>query len=75
MIKVGDTISDIKEGTAAGVISVGILEGSSLMGLTKQEYEQLSETEKAERKKTIKQKSIKLQAHLMSFHIWENCRL
>ena len=53
VIKVGDTISDIKEGTAAGVISVGILEGSSLMGLTKQEYEQLSETEKAERKKQL----------------------
>lgn len=53
VIKVGDTISDIKEGIAAGVISVGILEGSSLMGLTKQEYEQLSETEKTERKKQL----------------------
>lgn len=53
VIKVGDTISDIKEGTAAGVISVGILEGSSLMALTQHEYEQLSETEKAERKKQL----------------------
>ena len=39
VVKVGDTISDIKEGIAAGVITVGILEGSSLMGLTQQEYE------------------------------------
>ena len=45
-VKVGDTISDIKEGAAAGVISVGILEGSSLMGLTQTEYEALSTQEK-----------------------------
>ena len=45
-VKVGDTISDIKEGVAAGVISVGILEGSSLMGLMQTEYEALSTQEK-----------------------------
>lgn len=43
IIKVGDTISDIQEGIHAGVISVGILEGSSLMGLTKDEYTSLDE--------------------------------
>lgn len=46
VVKVGDTISDIKEGIHAGVITVGILEGSSLMGLTMQEYEALNEQDK-----------------------------
>lgn len=55
-IKVGDTVSDIKEGKNAGMFTVGILEGSSVMGLTQKEYEGLSEQErvdqlvKAERK-------------------------
>lgn len=46
VMKVGDTISDIKEGVNAGVISVGILEGSSEMGLTEEEYEALSDSDK-----------------------------
>lgn len=46
VVKVGDTISDIKEGVQAGVISVGILEGSSLMALTQEEYEALPQEEK-----------------------------
>lgn len=36
--KVGDTVSDIKEALAAGVISIGVVEGSSVMGLTEDEY-------------------------------------
>ena len=43
VIKVGDTISDIKEGRNAGVFTVGIVEGSSEMGLTKEEYEALDD--------------------------------
>lgn len=46
VVKVGDTISDIKEGVAAGVITVGILEGSSLMGLSEDEFYKLNEQEK-----------------------------
>lgn len=46
VIKVGDTISDIKEGKNAGVLSVAVLEGSSEMGLSQKEYEALSEEEK-----------------------------
>lgn len=46
VIKVGDTISDIREGVQAGVYTVGVLEGSSLMGLTQSEYEALSANEK-----------------------------
>lgn len=48
VIKVGDTVADIKEGKNAGLISVGIIEGSSIMGLSEEEYEKLSSTQKEE---------------------------
>lgn len=48
VVKVGDTVADIKEGIAAGVISVGIIEGSSIMGLSEAEYQKLSDEEKTE---------------------------
>ena len=48
VLKVGDTISDIKEGKNAGVWSAGIVVGSSEMGLTQEEYEALSPEEKEE---------------------------
>lgn len=41
--KAGDTVSDIKEGVAAGVFSVGVVEGSSVMGLSEDEYAALDE--------------------------------
>jgi len=46
VIKVGDTVSDIEEGKQAGVLSVGVIEGSSVMGLSEAEYEALSAEEK-----------------------------
>lgn len=46
MVKVGDTISDIKEGVNAGVWTVGVIEGSSEMGLSQEEYETLPAKEK-----------------------------
>ena len=39
VMKVGDTISDILEAKNAGVTAVGIVEGSSELGLTKAEWE------------------------------------
>lgn len=41
VMKVGDTVADILEGKNAGLVTVGILEGSSVMGLTQEEYEAL----------------------------------
>lgn len=58
VIKVGDTVSDIKEGKNAGVVSVGVIEGSSVMGLTQEEYDKLTEGEKAEAKERVKEKFI-----------------
>lgn len=46
VVKVGDTISDIKEGVHAGVWSVGVIIGSSEMGLSSEEFANLSEAEK-----------------------------
>lgn len=46
VIKAGDTAADIKEGKHAGVTSVGIIEGSSAMGLSKEEYDSLTAAEK-----------------------------
>ncbi len=52
VIKVGDTEADIAEGIAAGVWTVGVLEGSAQMGLSEAEYQALSETEKIEANET-----------------------
>ncbi len=46
VVKVGDTVSDIKEGKQAGVASLGVLEGSSVLGLTQAEYEALTLVER-----------------------------
>jgi phosphonoacetaldehyde hydrolase len=45
VVKVGDTTSDIKEGINAGVWSVGVIIGSSEMGLSLDEFNALSESE------------------------------
>ena len=46
VIKVGDTLADIKEGKNAGVRAIGIVEGSSQAGYSFAEYQQLSQAEK-----------------------------
>lgn len=45
-IKVGDTAADIREGKNAGMISVGVIEGSSVMGYTESEFEALTDEQK-----------------------------
>lgn len=54
-IKVGDTAADIREGKNAGMISVGIIEGSSVMGYTEAEYEGLSPEEKAAQDQRVRE--------------------
>lgn len=48
IVKVGDTVADIEEGLNAGAVSVGVVVGSSVMGMTKEEYGALDEKEKIE---------------------------
>lgn len=45
VIKVGDTVADIREGKNAGVRSLGVLLGSSILGLSQSEYEVLPQSE------------------------------
>ncbi len=45
VVKVGDTITDIHEGKNAGAWSIGILVGSNLLGLTKNEYDSIPAAE------------------------------
>ena len=55
VLKVGDTVSDIKEGIAAGVTTVGVIEGSSVMGLSQEAYEALSAAEKEAQCKRVEE--------------------
>lgn len=56
VLKVGDTVSDIKEGKAAGVITAGVVIGSSEMGLSQEEYESLTQAEKDGKCRTVEKK-------------------
>ena len=46
VLKVGDTVTDILEGKHAGVKTAGIVVGSSVMGLSREEYDRLTEGER-----------------------------
>lgn len=56
VMKVGDTVSDIKEGRNAGVYTVGVIEGSSEMGLTKEEFNNMGEIEQTARIEAVREK-------------------
>lgn len=43
--KVGDTLSDIREGKAAGCFTIGVTEGSSQMAMSESEFEALTPAE------------------------------
>lgn len=45
VIKVGDTVADIKEGKNAGILTVGVVEGSSVMGISEEETKALTQEE------------------------------
>lgn len=55
VVKVGDTAADIQEGINAGVWSVGVVVGSSQMGLSYEEFEGLSEAGKLQAIKNTEQ--------------------
>ncbi|MFQ3791582.1 phosphonoacetaldehyde hydrolase [Staphylococcus nepalensis] len=46
VIKLGDTASDIKEAINAGVTAVGVIKGSSVVGLNEQQWNDLTEHER-----------------------------
>jgi len=63
IIKVGDTISDIREGLNAGTWSVGVIDSSNEMGLTLDEFNKLNESEIEEKRKSIAKKYFNAGAH------------
>lgn len=46
IVKVGDTVSDMREGKNAGLIAVGVVEGSSIIGLDKASWDKLSDMDR-----------------------------
>jgi len=62
VVKVGDTVADIKEGINAGVWSVGVAVGSSQMGLSYAEFTNLTEDDKNGAIKNTKESFLKIGA-------------
>ncbi|RIN23069.1 hypothetical protein BU067_12385 [Staphylococcus succinus] len=60
VIKVGDTLSDIKEALNSGVTAVGVIKGSSIIGLSESEWINLNNDDK---KKIIEGAKQKFLAH------------
>lgn len=65
VVKVGDTITDIREGKNGGAWSIGILTGSNLLGLSEEEYKAMDEEELSRRKEEAKQKYLKAGADMV----------
>nr|WP_307776294.1 phosphonoacetaldehyde hydrolase [uncultured Cetobacterium sp.] len=63
VIKIGDTISDIKEGRNAGVWTVGILKGGSELGLSQKQVENMDKIELENLMESTKAKMIEAGAH------------
>lgn len=71
VVKVGDTVSDIKEGKSAGVFSIGIIEGSSEMGLSREEYDSLTGEEKSRRAVLVTAKYAEAGADAVIHNMWD----
>jgi phosphonoacetaldehyde hydrolase len=56
VLKVGDTAADMQEGKNAGALSVGVLKGSSMLGLSEREFAEKSKDDISELFETAKQK-------------------
>ena len=65
LIKVGDTLSDIKEGVNAGCFSVGVIMGSSELGLHEEEVLAMSTEELEEKCKKVKERFLEAGAHFV----------
>lgn len=63
VVKVGDTIADIKEGVNAKVWTVGVVPGSNELGLTLDEVNALPATELELRKQDVRNRMLAAGAH------------
>ncbi len=71
VVKVGDTIADIKEGVNAKVWSIGLITGSNEMGLSEDEYKHRSAEELIPLKKEVRQRMLDAGAHFVLDNITE----
>ena len=65
VVKVGDTIADIKEGVNAKVWSVGIVTGSNEMGVSEDEYNSRPAEEWESLKKEVRERMLAAGAHFV----------
>lgn len=65
VIKVGDTVEDMKEGYHAGVTTIGVIKGSSLLGLSLKEVEQMAEPNLTEKMEAVRQRFFEAGADLV----------
>lgn len=71
VVKVGDTIADIKEGVNAKVWSIGIITGSNEMGITEEEYNRRTPDELAALKQEVRERMKAAGAHFVLDNITE----
>lgn len=71
VVKVGDTIADIKEGINAKVWSIGIITGSNEMGITEEEYNRRTPDELAALKQEVRERMMAAGAHFVIDNITE----
>lgn len=71
VVKVGDTIADIKEGVNAKVWSIGIITGSNEMGITEEEYNLRTPDELAALKQEVRERMMAAGAHFVLDNITE----
>ncbi len=71
VIKVGDTLVDIQEGLHAGCWTVGVVKGSSMLGLAKNEVDALPDHELQQRIQHIKYQMFAAGAHYVLENIAE----
>lgn len=63
VIKVGDTVVDIQEGLYSGCLAIGIIKGSSMLGLTKFEIDNMQSSELNQRIQHVKYQMFNAGAH------------
>lgn len=63
VVKVGDTMADIREGLSAGVHTIGIIVGSNELGLTEQEYSEMEPKALAAMKADVHRRMFEAGAH------------
>ena len=65
MVKVGDTVSDIKEGLNAGMWSVGVILGSNLLGFSEEEVSDIEESTLLTAMEAVRTKFNQVGAHFV----------